>query len=51
MAVDVTNMPRGDSRASGAVDARVMQRAVMLAGGALLFLAAVKLGFLSRVMP
>lgn len=52
MAVDVSMMQRGrDSQAVGGQDARVMQRTVIIAGGALLVLVGLKLGFIQRIMP
>lgn len=53
MAVDVSQigMRQEGGRLEGGQDARVMQRAVIIAGGALLVLVAIKLGFLQRVMP
>lgn len=52
MAVDVQTMASNRSnRVAGDIDARVMRRLTMIAGGALLFLVAVKLGFMGNVMP
>jgi len=52
MAVDVSQMMRGqETRAVGSVDARIMQRTVIIAGGALAIIVAIKIGFLQRVMP
>ena len=53
MAVDVSqmNIRQEGGRAAGGVDARVLQRVVIIAGGALALLVAMKLGFLQRVMP
>ncbi len=54
MAIDVSQMgirQEGGGNLAGGQDARIMQRAVIIAGGAIAVLVAIKLGFLQRVMP
>ncbi len=53
MAVDVSQMGirQEGGRLEGGQDARVMQRAVIIAFSALAVLVSIKLGFLQRVLP
>ncbi len=51
MAVDVRDTARREGALQGSPDPAVMQKLTIIVGGALLFLAAVKFGFLKRVMP
>jgi len=45
------NAARSDGKLAGAQDARIMQRAVIICGVAILVLVAIKAGFLESVLP
>lgn len=54
MAIDVSQIGmrlEGGGHQEGSIDARIMQRAVIIAGAALAVLVAVRLGFMQRVLP
>lgn len=52
MAVDITQIGRlRDNSLVGEQDTEVAKRMMLIAGGALLLLVAIKIGFLKRVLP
>jgi hypothetical protein len=52
MAIDVTQIPRmRDNSLGGEQDTEIVKRMMIIAGGALVVLVAIKLGFLQRVLP
>lgn len=53
MAIDVSQigMRQEGGHQEGGIDARVMQRAAIIAGTALVVLVAIRLGFMQRVLP
>jgi hypothetical protein len=52
MAIDVTDIgSQRSSRLAGDVDTDITRKMMFIAGGALVLLVAIKLGFLNRVFP